>query len=85
MQGNSPGASLKNSVPHEARFQIDLQVPGDAVKAALPDGFALNVAAQGPAKDCNLRLIFIDRVTVNGPTAAARQGLEPRRMAGGAQ
>ena len=51
----------------EARFQIDLQVPGDAVKAALPEGFTLNVAAQGPAKDCNLRLIFIDRVTVNGP------------------
>ena len=51
----------------EARFQIDLLVPGDAVKAALPEGFTLNVAAQGPAKDCNLRLIFIDRVTVNGP------------------
>jgi hypothetical protein len=25
------------------------------------------VAAQGPAKDCNLRAIFIDRITVNGP------------------
>src|SRR5579864_3226436 len=26
-----------------------------------------NVAAQGAAKDCNLRAVFIDRVTVNGP------------------
>lgn len=51
----------------ETRFQIDLKVPDAALKAYLPEGFTPNVAAQGPAKDCNLRLIFIDRVTVNGP------------------
>ncbi|HEY3824066.1 MAG TPA: hypothetical protein VGL82_05880 [Bryobacteraceae bacterium] len=51
----------------EARFQLDLKVPDAAVKALLPAGFTLNVAAQGPAKDCNLRLVFIDRVTINGP------------------
>jgi hypothetical protein len=33
----------------------------------LPTGFAPNVAAQGPAKDANLRVIFVDRVTINGP------------------
>jgi hypothetical protein len=27
----------------------------------------MNVAVQGAAKDCNLRLIFIDRITVNAP------------------
>ncbi|MGA7238815.1 MAG: hypothetical protein WBY44_24245 [Bryobacteraceae bacterium] len=51
----------------ETRFQIDLKVPDDALKSFFPEGFTMNVAAQGPAKDCNLRLIFIDRVTVNGP------------------
>jgi hypothetical protein len=51
----------------EARFQLDLKVPDAAIKALLPAGFTLNVAAQGPAKDCNLRLVFIDRVTINGP------------------
>ena len=51
----------------ETRFQIDLKVSDDALKSFLPEGFTMNVAAQGPAKDCNLRLIFIDRVTVNGP------------------
>jgi hypothetical protein len=51
----------------EARFQLDLRVSDDAVKPFLPQGFTMNVAAQGAAKDCNLRLIFIDRITVNGP------------------
>jgi hypothetical protein len=51
----------------ETRFQLDLNVSEAALKALLPQGFALNVAAQGPAKDANLRLVFIDRVTINGP------------------
>ena len=51
----------------ETRFQLDLKVPDAALKTFLPDGFTSNVAAQGPAKDCNLRLIFMDRVTINGP------------------
>ena len=33
----------------------------------LPQGFSLNVATQGPAKDANLRAVFIDRVTINAP------------------
>src|SRR5262249_45183140 len=33
----------------------------------LPKGWSLNVATQGNAKDCNLRLIFVDRVAINGP------------------
>lgn len=51
----------------EARFQLDLHVPDAALNAMLPQGFSLNVAAQGPAKDANLRAIFVDRMTINGP------------------
>jgi hypothetical protein len=54
----------------ETRFQLDLKVPDAALKTFLPEGFTSNVAAQGPAKDCNLRLIFIDRITINGPMAS---------------
>jgi len=50
----------------EARFQLDLHVPDAALAAYLPTGWAPNIAAQGPAKDCNLRVVFIDRVTING-------------------
>jgi hypothetical protein len=51
----------------ETRFQLDLHVPDVALQAFLPAGFAPNVAAQGAAKDANLRAVFIDRVTINGP------------------
>jgi hypothetical protein len=51
----------------EARFQLDVKVNDAALAAYLPPGWSPNVAAQGPAKDCNLRVIFIDRVTVNAP------------------
>ena len=54
-------------VSSETRFQLDLKVPDAALAAYLPTGFTPNVAAQGAAKDCNLRAVFIDRVTVNGP------------------
>lgn len=51
----------------ETRFQLDLKVPDAALATLLPSGFTPNVATQGPAKDCNLRAVFIDRVTINGP------------------
>lgn len=51
----------------ETRFQLDLHVPDGALNALLPSGFTPNIAAQGPAKDCNLRAVFIDRITINGP------------------
>jgi hypothetical protein len=56
---------IENSV--ETRFQIDLKVPNAALLAYFPYGFTSSVATQGPAKDCNLRLVFIDRITVNDP------------------
>jgi hypothetical protein len=51
----------------EARFQLDLHVPDAALAAYLPAGWTPNIAAQGAAKDANLRAVFIDRVTINGP------------------
>ena len=51
----------------ETRFQLDVHVPDDALAPYLPSGWTANVAAQGPAKDANLRVVFIDRVTINGP------------------
>src|SRR5262245_17697670 len=51
----------------EARFQLDLHVPDAALAAYLPPGWTPNIAAQGAAKDANLRAVFIDRLTINGP------------------
>jgi hypothetical protein len=55
---------------NETRFQLDLQVPDAALAPFLPQGWTSNPAAEGAAKDCNLRAIFIDRVTINGPDGA---------------
>lgn len=55
---------------HEARFQLDVKVPEAALAAYLPTGWTPDVATSGAAKDCNLRVIFIDRVTINGPDGA---------------
>jgi hypothetical protein len=55
---------------NETRFQLDLAVPQAALNTYLPPGWKSNIATQGAAKDCNLRVIFIDRVTINGPDGA---------------
>src|SRR5580692_10636399 len=54
----------------EVRMQLDLAVSSQALKALLPDGWEPFVATAGPAKDCNVRLIFVDRVDINGPDGA---------------
>src|SRR5713101_5698171 len=51
----------------KARFQLDLHVPDAALARFLPTDWTPNVASQGPAKNANLRAVFIDRVTINGP------------------
>lgn len=51
----------------ETRFQIDFQVPEAALKAYLPAGWTSAPATTGPAKDCNLRVIFVDRYSVHAP------------------
>lgn len=55
---------------NETRFQLDLRVPDAALAAFLPKGWTPNPATEGAAKDCNLRVIFIDRVTINDPKGA---------------
>ncbi len=63
--GASGESLVENSA--EARFQMDVHVPEAALAAYLPAGWTPNVATQGNAKDANLRVIFIDRMTINGP------------------
>jgi hypothetical protein len=50
----------------EHRFQLDFHVPDAALLKMLPEGWMPQVATQGPAKDANIRLIFIDRMTIVG-------------------
>jgi hypothetical protein len=51
----------------EVRFQLDLRVPDAVLMSFLPPGWTPNIAAQGAAKDANLRAIFIDRMTISKP------------------
>jgi hypothetical protein len=62
-----PATGTMVEYSNEVRFQLDLKVPDAAIAAYLPAGWTPSVATQGAAKDCNLRAIFIDRVTVTGP------------------
>src|SRR5438067_2440127 len=61
------GAETMVEYSSEARFQLDLHVPDAVLKSFLPPGWMPNIATQGAAKDANLRAVFIDRVTINGP------------------
>jgi hypothetical protein len=65
----APAATTGKMIEYsnETRFQLDLKVSDAALAAYLPPGWTPSVATQGAAKDCNLRAIFIDRVTINGP------------------
>jgi hypothetical protein len=60
------GAQTVVETSSEARFQLDLRVPDAVLMSFLPQGWTPNIAAQGAAKDANLRAVFIDRVTING-------------------
>jgi hypothetical protein len=56
----------------ETRLQIDFAVADAAIKKVLPAGWETDVATAGGAKDCNLRMIFIDRFDITGPDDAAK-------------
>src|SRR5215471_15319432 len=61
----------------EHRFQLDFHVNDAALQKMLPAGWEPAIAAQGPAKDCNIRLIFIDRMAVVGADGkSVRKGSE---------
>jgi hypothetical protein len=66
LAGLAAQARAETFVEHsaEARMQLDFAVPDAALKKFLPAGFEQNVATSGAAKDCNLRMIFIDRVDI---------------------
>jgi hypothetical protein len=56
----------------ETRFQLDFLVPQAALNAYMPPGWTPNPSTTGAAKDCNLRIVFIDRVTINNPDASVK-------------
>ena len=65
----APWAALAQTMVEQAaehRFQLDFRVNDAALAKMLPQGWETVIATQGPAKDCNLRMIFIDRVAVIG-------------------
>lgn len=49
----------------EVRMQLDFRVPEAALAEFLPEGWEPNIATQGPAKDCNIRVIFIDQIGIS--------------------
>jgi hypothetical protein len=51
----------------EYRLQLDLHVNDAVLAKMLPAGWESNTAAAGPAKDANLRLIFVDEQNIVGP------------------
>jgi hypothetical protein len=51
----------------ETRMQLDFVVDQAALKKHLPAGWETDVATSGGAKDCNLRMIFVDRSDITGP------------------
>jgi len=55
----------------EFRMQIDFGVPQAALQKFLPAGWESAIAPQGPAKDCNIRVIFIDRADITKPDGTA--------------
>ena len=54
----------------EVRMQLDLAVPKEALQKLLPAGWEPAVATAGPAKDCNVRMIFVDRIDINAQDGA---------------
>jgi hypothetical protein len=72
--GATHHASAQTFVENSAEFrmQLDFQVNDAALQKVLPVGWEPQVATQGPAKDCNIRLIFIDRVDVTGADNAPK-------------
>jgi hypothetical protein len=65
-------AQAQTFIEHSAEFrmQIDFAVPDAALRKFLPAGWEPAIAPQGPAKDCNLRVIFIDRADITGADGA---------------
>ena len=62
-------AALAQTVLEQAaehRLQLDFRVNDAALAKMLPAGWEAVIATAGPAKDCNVRMIFIDRMGIIG-------------------
>jgi hypothetical protein len=56
----------------EVRMQLDLAVPKEALQKLLPAGWEPAVATAGTAKDCNVRMIFVDRIDIDAQDGAPK-------------
>ena len=56
----------------EVRMQLDLAVPKEALQKLLPAGWEPAVATAGTAKDCDVRMIFVDRIDINAQDGAPK-------------
>src|ERR1700690_537246 len=56
----------------ETRMQLDFVVSDAALKTFLPPGWETDVATSGGAKDCNLRMIFVDRSDITAADGAPK-------------
>jgi hypothetical protein len=56
----------------ETRMQLDFVVSDAVLKAFLPPGWETDVATSGGAKDCNLRMIFVDRSDITAADGAPK-------------
>jgi hypothetical protein len=56
----------------ETRMQLDFVVSDAALKTFLPAGWETDVATSGGAKDCNLRMIFVDRSDITAADGAPK-------------
>jgi hypothetical protein len=67
--GPTSAANAQTLLVHsaEVRMQLDLVAPSQALKALLPEGWEPAVVTAGPAKDCNVRMIFVDQVDITSP------------------
>ena len=85
LTGLATQAGAQTLVEHsaEVRMQLDFAVPDAALRKFLPAGWEPVVATSGAAKDCNLRMIFIDRVDITGadgaPTGSSHWSIWPSR------
>jgi hypothetical protein len=61
----------------DLRTVLAFKAPDAAVRKFLPAGWDLDVTSSGPAKDVNLRVTFIDRLTAQD---AEGKALEPARI-----
>jgi hypothetical protein len=74
-------AAAETFIEHstEVRMQLDFHVPDAALAKMLPADFQPVIATAGPAKDANIRMIFIDRIAVTKEDGTPAQSANPEK------